>query len=187
MSEQTFAPEPTLFETALGEAWPRLSPPLRELHGAYRQAEYAGEASVENGRNPLARLARWLMRLPAANERVPVRVSVAASATRETWTRRFGESTFSSVLSWDAERQRITERFGPLVFELGLTEQGGALVWPVTRGWCLGIPLPRFLLPVSEAREDVDEAGRFRFDVAIRLRGLGLVAHYRGWLVAGKP
>lgn len=187
VSEQAFAPAPALFETALGAQWPTLLAPLRELHGAYRQAVYAGEASVENGRNPLARFARWMMRLPPAAERVPVRVSLAASPTEERWTRHFGASRFRSTLRWHPGSQRIREHFGPMAFELGLIEQDGALIWPVTRGWLFGIPLPRWLLPISEAREDVDELGRFRFDVRIGLPGLGLVAHYRGWLAGGPP
>lgn len=187
VSEQAFTPEPTLFETALGADWPQLAAPLRELHGAFRSAEYAGEASVENGRNPLARFARWMMRLPAAAERVPVRVSLKGSAAQEHWLRRFGSSRFESTLRWDARRQRITETFGLMRFELGLHVEGSSLHWPVTRGWLCGLPLPRFLLPISDSREDVDEEGRFRFDVSIRLRGIGLVARYRGWLVSGKP
>ncbi|MES2885950.1 MAG: DUF4166 domain-containing protein [Pseudomonadota bacterium] len=187
VSEQAFTPEPTLFETALGADWPRLAAPLRELHGAFRCAEYAGEASVENGRNFLARFARWMMRLPAAAERVPVRVSLKGTAMQEHWLRRFGHSRFESTLRWDAKRQRITETFGLMRFELGLHVEDGSLHWPVTRGWLCGVPLPRFLLLISDSREDVDEKGRFRFDVSIRLRGIGLVARYRGWLVAGKP
>ena len=187
VSEQASTPEPTLFETALGADWPQLAAPLRELHGAFRCAEYAGEASVENGRNPLARFARWMMRLPVAAASVPVHVSLKASAMQEHWLRRFGNSRFESTLRWDAARQRITETFGLLRFELGLTVETDTLRWPVTHGWLCGVPLPRFLLPISDSREDVDEEGRFRFDVSIRLRGIGLVARYRGWLVSGKP
>ncbi len=187
VAEQAFTPEPTLFETALGVDWPALAAPLRELHGAFRNAEYHGMASVENGRNLLARAARAMMRLPPAAASVPVQVKLSATATEERWTRHFGNSRFSSTLRWDARRQRITESFGPMRFELGLGVEGDALRWPVTRGWLFGVPLPRFLLPISDSREDVDEEGRFRFDVSIRLRWIGLVAHYRGWLASGKP
>ena len=187
VSEQIFTPEPSLFETALGADWPRLAEPLRELHGAFRTAEYAGEASVENGRNPLARFARWMMRLPVAATGVPVRVNLNGSAMQEHWLRRFGNASFESTLRWDAARQRITETFGLMRFELGLHVEGSSLRWPVTRGWLCGVPLPRFLLPISDSREDVDDEGRFRFDVSIHLRGIGLVARYRGWLVSGKP
>ncbi len=188
VSEQAFTPEPSLFETALGKDWPRLPAPVRQLHGAFHEAEYCGEAVVDNGRDPLARFARWMMRLPPAAASVPVRVKLAATPTQEHWVRHFGSSRFESTLRWDAAKQRLTEQFGPLRFQLGLTvDEHGALHWPVTRGWLLGIPLPRWLLPISISREDVDEAGRFRFDVRLQLRGIGLVAHYRGWLAPGNP
>ncbi len=38
-------------------------------------------------------------------------------------------------------------------------------------GWSMGpVPLPRFLAPMTRAREWVDDEGRFRFDVEIGLR-----------------
>ncbi len=51
-------------------------------------------------------------------------------------------------------------------------------------GWQVGrIKLPLFLAPKSETREFVGDDGRFHFDVAIRVPLVGLLAHYRGWLV----
>lgn len=187
VSEQHFAPAPSLFEQALGESWLRLPTPVRSLHGVAVEGEYHGEAKVENGSHPLARLVRRLMRLPIAAERVPVRVHIRAEEGCEHWQRRFGERRFQSTLRWHAGRQRIHESFRllglPLRFELGLVMRDYALHWPVTRGWFCGVPLPRFLLPTSESHEDVDAEGRFCFDVAVSLRGLGLIARYRGWLL----
>ncbi len=51
-------------------------------------------------------------------------------------------------------------------------------------GWRLGpIRLPAALRPTTLAREDVDERGRFRFDVTIALPFAGRLVRYRGWLV----
>jgi len=51
-------------------------------------------------------------------------------------------------------------------------------------GWSLGpMPLPRSLAPTINAREWVDEQGRFRFDVAIGAPVIGQIVHYRGWLL----
>lgn len=52
--------------------------------------------------------------------------------------------------------------------------------FPVHRGWFLGIPQPRFLLPVSDSREySVD--GVFHFDVSlIAPLGGGHIVRYRG-------
>ena len=54
---------------------------------------------------------------------------------------------------------------------------------PVRRGWFLGIPLPKFLLPGSDSREYVAD-GVFRFDVSLSAPfGGGLIVRYRGSLV----
>lgn len=186
VSEQLFTPAPTLFERALGDGWLRLPTPVRRLHGVSHAAEYRGEAVVQNGVHPLARLARVVMRLPAAAARVPVQVSIRARPDAEHWLRQFGTQRFATTLRWQPRRQKIIETFSlfglPMRFELGLAAADYALHWPVTRAWFCGLPLPRFLLPISESIEDVDEQGRFRFDVSIRLPGIGAVARYRGWL-----
>ena len=50
-------------------------------------------------------------------------------------------------------------------------------------GWrFFGLPMPRFLAPVSVAREFEDETGRYRFDVRLSAPVVGLPAHYSGWL-----
>ena len=58
----------------------------------------------------------------------------------------------------------------------------------LTRWTVFGLRLPLALAPRIEAREWQDEAGRFRFDVAVALPLAGEVVHYTGWLVpAGVP
>lgn len=49
-------------------------------------------------------------------------------------------------------------------------------------GRCVGFPVPRMLLPVSETAESVDAEGRVTFDVAVSLPWLGRIVRYRGWL-----
>jgi NAD(P)-dependent dehydrogenase (short-subunit alcohol dehydrogenase family) len=43
--------------------------------------------------------------------------------------------------------------------------------------------LPRWFVPVSRASERVDAQGRFCFDIPVVLPAVGLLVHYRGWLV----
>ena len=51
-------------------------------------------------------------------------------------------------------------------------------------GWSMGpVPLPRFLAPMTRAREWVDDEGRFRFDVEIGLALIGPIVRYTGWLL----
>lgn len=50
-------------------------------------------------------------------------------------------------------------------------------------GWRLGaLPLPSALAPRTRAHEEVDEQGRFIFDVEISAPLIGRLVRYRGWL-----
>lgn len=53
---------------------------------------------------------------------------------------------------------------------------------PVRRGWFLGVPVPRFLLPKSDSTEFALD-GKFHFDVALSAPlGGGHIVRYRGAL-----
>ncbi|MGX9967058.1 DUF4166 domain-containing protein [Roseomonas sp. F4] len=172
-----------LFARALGaDAFARLPEPLRELHHPGWWQAASGMAEVDGPSSRLAALVARLIGFPPAG-RMPVRVEMETTDKGERWTRHFGERRFTSRLS--ASRPgHVTERFGPFAFDLALPCDAKGMRLEV-RGWrCLGIPLPRRLAPLSDAKEAVDGAGRFTFDVEIRLPlGLGRVVRYRGWLV----
>lgn len=69
-----------------------------------------------------------------------------------------------------------------LINVLDLLVEDESMRLPVRRGWFLGLPLPRFLLPKSDSREYV-ENGSFSFDVALSAPfGGGLLVRYRGHL-----
>lgn len=155
---------------------------VRATHDHAGPRRFRGKAVVERGRGLAARVIAALFRFPAPGAAVPVTVEKRPFEGGEVWVRSFAGRRFRSVLR--ATPAGMTERFGPFTFLLGLTAAAGALRFPVRAGWVLGVPLPRFLLPVSETREYAD-AGRFRFDVALHAPlGLGLVVRYRGWLAA---
>jgi len=100
------------------------------------------------------------------------------------WTRQFGTHRFSSHLRRVEKDDSgiIRERFGVLDFSIRLLAGENQLEFPVMRARFLGVPLPRFLLPVSNTRETVLPDGSCQFDVAIYHSFAGLVAHYKGWL-----
>jgi Domain of unknown function (DUF4166) len=81
-----------------------------------------------------------------------------------------------------AARGLLSRRLHPFTYELELLVRNGSLHLLVRCGWLFGLPLPAFLLPVSEARE-YDTDGVFHFDVALRAPlGGGLIVGYEGWL-----
>ena len=58
--------QPSVFQQVLGAAFFRLPDSLRQLHSSRGLVRYTGRATVERGRNPLARLCAWLAGLPPA-------------------------------------------------------------------------------------------------------------------------
>lgn len=181
---QSTAACPSVFREALGPVFDALPAPLQALHSVPHMRRWRGAADVTRGTGPLARLAGALAGFPPEGRGVPVDVIMRRTEAGETWTRRFGGRQFRSHLGRKAgdPAGMVRERFGAMEFSIPLALEGGRLAFPVARGRIFSVPLPGFLLPVSETYESVTEDGSCRFDVSIRLPMIGLVAHYRGWL-----
>jgi hypothetical protein len=179
--------EVTAFPLLFGEAvdLTALPPPLQDLHRVIDQRRWAGQAMIDRGDTVLSRLAGWLMRFPPAGRDVPATVTMERQGKTELWTRAFGHLQFRSRLSRPRRGPGLVERFGPLSFRIALKVEDGRLHYPVAQGWCLGIPLPRWALPVSRTVEAVDAEGRATFDVELSHPLTGLIVRYRGWLVEG--
>lgn len=171
-----------LFDSQLGDAMAELPLPVRDLHAVYGPRIWQGRARVTRGTGWFERLLAAIFRFPPATADVNVTVTMQRDGDTEVWTRCFGGRTFRSHLR--KTDRGVTERFGPFTFLLGLRVLDGALEFPVQRGWFLGVPLPKFALPVSHAREDVDAQGRFTFDVALSAPlTKRLMVRYQGYLV----
>jgi hypothetical protein len=171
---------PPLYARVMGPAYDALPETVRAMHRVRGDAGASGEATVTRGSNLAARVVARIMGFPRTGTH---RLHVAFSEREgvETWTRTFGDQSFASHLS---ERNgRLAERFGPLRFLFALPSDRQGLEMRIV-GWsCFGVPLPMALAPQSIARE-WEEAGRFNFDVPIALPLVGMIVHYRGWLVA---
>lgn len=175
----------TLFERVLEDEFQRLPAPLKDLHDVQDTRLFAGRASVERGEGLLSRMIGWWMGFPPRSCDVPVRVEMQRTGDGETWRRWFGAAAFRSHLSRPAGARHgeITEHFGILSFRLALYRNGGVLQYPVDGGRIFGLfALPNALLPVSETREFVDEAGRAAFDAKVSVWPAGLIVRYKGWL-----
>ena len=170
-----------LYARLLGSAWDRLPAEIRAMHASTETAK--GRASVERGRGLLSRLVAVLFGFPAAASDTPVSVRFHVEDKVETWTRAFGDRSFSSRQfagrgGWDG---LLCEQFGPLTFALALVAREGRLEL-IPRGWrFFGVPMPMWLCPGSIGCETVED-GEFHFDVEIRHPLTGLIVRYRGWL-----
>ena len=172
-------PEP-LYARVMGERYDALPEAVRAMHRVCGDAGASGEATVKRGSTMVARMVAAVMGFPRAGTH-RLHVAFIERDGVETWTRTFGDRSFTSHLS--EQDGRLVERFGPLRFHFELPSDARGLEMRII-GWsCFGVPLPLALAPESVARE-WEEGGRFHFDVPIALPLVGRIVHYRGWLVA---
>ncbi|MCR9284595.1 MAG: DUF4166 domain-containing protein [Rhodobacteraceae bacterium] len=176
--------EPVLFQQALGSStFKALPEEIRSLHTVFDHRQWIGEAKVTRGTSRLGQLLCRIVGFPPEADATPVKVTIKRQGDKEIWQRNFGGKTFRSVLSLSGAPGSgvVQERFGPTTFNIHLNLKGDALAYPVRSGKLFGIPLPRWLLPISETAETAPD-GIFRFDVEISLPGLGRLVRYQGWL-----
>ena len=153
------------------------------MHDIAATTTVRGRAEIDRGKGPLARIAAVLVGFPPAGKDVPVEVRFEPKNGGELWTRTFAGHAFSSVQEEGRGRFEglLVERFGPIAFGLAVIVEDGRLRLVLRRWTALGIPLPLFLAPRSNAFEE-EADGRFRFHVEIAHPLTGLIVRYRGWL-----
>ncbi|MGH1354492.1 MAG: DUF4166 domain-containing protein [Thalassovita sp.] len=171
-----------LFPRVLGTEFSTLPVAIQKTHRTLDISRWQGQATVHRGKSPWARLLAWVFRFPPAAENVPVEVIKTVTKRGETWRRNFGKTHFRSRLA--ATPHGIIESFGPFTFLLGIKVTDRELHYPVHSGRLGPLPLPGWLLPLSDAREFESE-GVFHFDIRL-LAPLTrkLIVHYQGSLIA---
>ena len=170
-----------LFARYLGADFDALPGPVRAGHDVTDSLLLEGRAKVTRGASLWARILAGLFGFPPAAQDVDVTVQMTPKDGGELWERRFAGKPFWSFLK--VKDGVMTERFGPLTFTIGLHVRDGRLFYPVLAGRAGPIPLPKWVLPISIAREFAQD-GKFHFDVALRAPVTGaLMVHYQGWLV----
>jgi hypothetical protein len=182
---RTFVRPHGVMQRALGHAFDIMPEAVRRGHLVDERLVLEGRASVTGAASLAGRVLARLFGFPQPAADVPVSVEMRVDADGEVWTRNFGGKIFRSRLApIGGRRESVAERFGALTFDLKLTASPAGLDLAIVAGRLGPLRLPRVLTPRSDATERVDAAGRFRFDVPIMLPGVGLLVHYRGWLVA---
>jgi NAD(P)-dependent dehydrogenase (short-subunit alcohol dehydrogenase family) len=176
-------PQSFIFRNALSPndmaALPKI---IAEFHSPEAFPIWEGEAQIQRSGNLVSRLVGSIIGLPNANARATVKVTVERDVDgNERWTRCFDGKNFHSTMNRGTDGG-FWERFGFLNFKIDLRVENEKLIYPISKARCCGVPIPRFLLPTTNAFETVDEQGRFVFDVLITLPIVGRLVHYRGWL-----
>lgn len=171
---------PTLFQQVLGAAYYHLAPCVRQLHAGRGKTRYAGVASIERGRHPLAQLCARIAGLPGDARNVPTTVEFISETHHELWRREFGGQQMATALHY--KEGLLHERLGPLQFRYFLHAKEGALWWQVMGVRLFGVlPLPVRLFDGVNCREREYE-GRYEFLVEARLPLAGQIIRYEGWL-----
>lgn len=173
-----------LYRRHIGAGYGRLPVSIARLHDLSGGATWRGRAAIDGAHGPAARLAARIFGFPLAAADVPVEVRFGVRDGVETWRRTFAGHSFTSLQYAGTGRARglIVERFGVVRFAMRAVASDQGIDLELHSGRVLGVPLPRRLLPRIAANERGDAAGRFRFDVAIALPGIGRLVRYRGWL-----
>lgn len=126
-----------------------------------------------------------MLKLPAAGENVPVRLTVKSAGGRQSWQREFAGHPFIT----DQREQReglLVEDFGPTEVCYRLSVSDGALVYQqVKSSLRLGsrrVPIPGPLFPRIAARESASAGGIRGTHVLVRvtLPLIGLLVSYEG-------
>lgn len=162
------------YEAILGVAFASLHAHVRRAHLAPLRAE--GTIDVEHGPRWLARPIIWLMKLPSAGPRQPVRLEVVEDGSEIVWTRRIGGSVL--LTRQRADGPRLVERSGLGRISFDLVVEDGALVYRQSSIHVAGLPVPPSVSPRVDAVVFATGEG-WRVVVSVNWRGL-FVCRYAG-------
>ena len=169
----------SLYETVLGARYADLAPAVQAFHRMAGRVELHGEVETEPPASSVARWLAWCIRTPRTPTRGPIRFTLDATPTQETWTRHFPRQTMRSTLS--LHHGRIMERLGAVRLFFALEAERGVLQMRLEGLRFLGIPCPAWLRPDVLA-EETGNGDRFHFNIRASVPLLGVVAAYRGYL-----
>jgi len=158
-----------------------VAPEIEAFHDLAGPRLYVGQARVDRGQHPMARLICRLAGYPKAGGVVPVTVTLTPTDEGAIWTREFGSHITRSTLWTSPDERVLVERLGLFTLRMTLSAVDGRLHITVVGMTVLGLPVPRFLLPRGATYEYVRD-GRFHFDVSGELPGIGLMIRYQGGL-----
>jgi hypothetical protein len=173
-----------LYPHVLQESWSRLPEAVRRLHSEGAVVRAVGTFRVRRGASRFARLLAWLARLPAAAEAVDVVLVITPLADGEEWRRLIGLRLLASR-QYKLGDGVLGERVGPLEIRLRVEVSNGMLLYRTEstslRLGPLCLPLPRWLAPTAQAREevDIDRIG-VHVSVEMNLPWFGRVIAYEG-------
>jgi hypothetical protein len=172
-----------LYAQILGDDWLRVAAPIRRAHAPLPVLRAHGHFRVEHGRHPVARLLARLLRLPPASDAIDTRLIVTALGQGERWERTFGTSRVETE-QHEGPASDLIEHFGLLALRFHLDAADGSLRYvqqDAAFGWrSARLPIPAWLAPRVEAREDPVGSGGIHVHVQVALPLVGRLIAYEG-------
>jgi hypothetical protein len=172
-----------LYARVLTSSWAQLAEPARFAHTPQPLVRARARLRVEHGRNGIARLLAWVLRLPRAADDAEATLVITSDEDGERWRRTFGDRRFDTR-QYQTGPFEVAERIGILELRFRLGVDDGSLVFrQVHAAFVMGpirFPLPLACAPVVEAREDAAGARRLRIQVRLTVPSVGPVLTYHG-------
>lgn len=155
---------------------------VRAAHAPDPAVDLEGRVDIDGAESWVGRLIARVFDFPPSARDAPAFVTIEREDAGEVWIRRFGATEFRSHLRAGAKADRLLERFGALTFELDVRPDETGFELSIARTRVFGLPLPRALMPTTQAHASADAQGRYCFDVRIALPVFGRLVGYRGTL-----
>lgn len=175
---------PSLYRRVLRGTYEAQSTAGRMLHDA-GPSLWQGRCMVTGAETAAGRWVAWLFGFPRETADAPIDVEFAASGSGELWTRKIGRRVMQSrqFIGLRKPPGWIVERFGLFDFDLEVQAGGQRLTLAMRGMRVFRLSVPRVLWPRIQAIE-MEEGGRFCFDVQIAAPLVGRLVRYRGWLTS---
>ncbi|MCJ8170749.1 DUF4166 domain-containing protein [Atopomonas sediminilitoris] len=168
-----------------GDKFERLDPLLQELH------RYGGELSgvvvIEYGSSIAGLVGHRLAQkfgLPCLSGEHEFHVSISHTDSALNWSRCF-DSQYKMASVFTPHDHYPTgywrETSGRLSLTLGVVVKDGGWYWVQRKITFMGVPLPLFLFPSSEAYKRINN-GKYEFSVSFSLPFIGKLFSYSGLL-----
>jgi hypothetical protein len=185
----TESQESDLYPRLMDSRWLELAEPVRRAHATGSGISMLGSFNVRRGRGVVARCLAWWLRLPAAQDAAPVKLSVLPRRGGEQWQRTF-DGAGLATRQWHAGDGLLRERLGLLEVRFELVPRSGELVYrQVGARLNLGLfhlPLPPRCAPSISAREAPSEKG-VHIWVTVSDPCAGLLLSYEGHVWRAEP
>ncbi|MBL8994200.1 MAG: hypothetical protein JNM63_12730, partial [Spirochaetia bacterium] len=120
-----------IYPKALGTKWAQLAEPLRKLHDRKLKLAWKGWFRIGNGPHWLGKIIIYLMRLPRATPKTPLRLKIERFKNGEKWTRQIGTHRLVTT-QFEGRNQEILERMDGLEFAFDLLVKKGGIVYRQT-------------------------------------------------------